>query len=128
MTTHIKTTVMLLAGLLSGCAVNPEIVATRSDKDVCQGYAAFRYVGATQNMAHLKSEILRRGLVKEEDFAVLDKGKVRIGQSTCHLYASWGKPKRENVSVSEYEKRIQHVYSSGNYVYSRNGVIRTIQQ
>lgn len=53
--------------------------------------------------------------------------KIKLGISTCQLYASWGNPKSENRSVGKWGVHIQHVYGSGVYVYSENGLVTSWQ-
>lgn len=60
----------------------------------------------------------------------LVKGQLlKLGISTCELYASWGLPNDENKSVGSFGVHIQHVYSSsGVYVYSENGRVSSWQE
>jgi hypothetical protein len=125
--------VLLMAGL-NGCAVSPEQASQRSDNEVCESYGVFSRSGMWGAAAETyRREIEHRKLMTTEEWALADKKTIRIGMSRCAMYASWGKPDRENRSVGSYGEHIQHVYNSGyryirpKYVYTRNGIVSSWQ-
>lgn len=73
----------------------------------------------------MSSELHRRNI--KLNTAQIAQEKIKLGISTCQLYASWGRPDSENRSVGKWGVHIQHVYGSGVYVYSENGQVTSWQ-
>lgn len=123
-----------LALALSGCAINPQQLAARSDNEVCESYGVYSHgIGWGEVANQYRAEIERRNLITPEEWALAAKKQLRIGMSQCAMYASWGKPDRENRSVYSGGITIQHVFNSGyryirpTYVYTHNGRVRSWQ-
>lgn len=68
-----------------------------------------------------------RRLADVDSDELIRQRKIRLGISECTLHASWGRATRENRSVGSWGVRIQHVYGSRNYVYTRNGRVESWQ-
>jgi hypothetical protein len=127
--------IILLTLILTGCAaISPERTTKMTDKQLCNAYGDARdNWSIKKNLPNLKSEIMKRGLVKESEWQLIDDKQVRIGMSVCALRASWG-PAKENSTTSRYGSHIQHVYRLSwchrcnvQYVYTENGVVTAIQ-
>lgn len=54
-------------------------------------------------------------------------GRVRIGMSTEDVAASWGEPRRKNMSGGAYGKHEQWVYLGNKYLYFENGKLTSWQ-
>ena len=75
--------------------------------------------------------LMEKGLSKNE-LDLARQHKIQIGMSACGLYASWGKPTKQNISNYSWGQNIQNVYGSYkssniDYVYTKNGVISSTQ-
>lgn len=51
---------------------------------------------------------------------------IKIGMTTCQLYASYGGPKKVNRTVGAWGEHVQYVYTS-QYIYTKNGRITSWQ-
>lgn len=76
-----------------------------------------------------ESELSKRG-VTDEEWKMIEQGKVRIGMSAIALYCSWGEPKDFNKTESAFGHRIQHIYkppfnavTAPTFVYTENGKV-----
>jgi hypothetical protein len=52
---------------------------------------------------------------------------IRIGMTTCMLYAAMGDPRTENRTTGSWGQHIQHVYGDSEFVYSENGRVTAWQ-
>jgi uncharacterized protein YceK len=127
--------IIILAVLLSGCALGPKRIATIDDRALCNWYGDWREEWTRKHeMPAIRAEIERRNLVSPDEWDLIDRKKVRIGMSICALRASWGTA-TENRTSTRYGSSIQHVYrcnwcrhyTRGQYVYTENGVVTAIQ-
>jgi hypothetical protein len=73
----------------------------------------------------IANELNRRKIKLNKE--MIKKQSIKIGMSTCQLYASWGIPNQENRSVGVWGVHIQHVYGSNQYVYTENNVVTSWQ-
>jgi hypothetical protein len=65
---------------------------------------------------------------KRRQAAAKRREGVSIGMTADDVRASsWGRPEKVNRTTNAYGTREQWVYSSGSYLYFRNGVLETIQ-
>lgn len=71
------------------------------------------------------AEAKRRNL--NVDRIAAKKEIIRISMNECTLYSSWGEPNKINNSVGKWGVHKQHVYGSGQYVYTENGRITSWQ-
>lgn len=85
----------------------------------------------TPNSRAQFENVLKDKGVPEADIIKARENKIYIGMSQCGLYMSWGKPVKENKTVTKYSSSIQHIYgysiSNRNYVYTENGIVRSWQ-
>jgi len=51
---------------------------------------------------------------------------LRLNDTTCHLYAAWGRPDENNRSVNAYAVHIQHVFGR-RYIYTANDRVTSWQ-
>lgn len=122
-----KLAVTLITIALAGCGAVPrEIVEKSPDTEICEAIGIFnRPMYATQLQPYWE-EALKRKLFNEQEINTIPTRRIFIGMRQCALYATWGKPPRENRSVGSWGVNIQHVYGSS-YVYTRNGVVTSYQ-
>lgn len=73
----------------------------------------------------IANELSRRKIKLNKE--MIKKQSIRMGISTCQLYASWGLPNQENRSVGSWGVHIQHVYGSNQYVYTDNNLVTSWQ-
>lgn len=73
----------------------------------------------------LRAELRRRS-VGFNDERVRHQS-IRIGDTECHLYAAWGLPTSSNRTATSSRLSVQHVYGTGNYVYTENGRVTAWQ-
>lgn len=129
----IKKLLFLPAILIYGCATTPEQLSRRSDLDICQSYGVFRGGIFSAAAPAYYDEMTRRNLLKDNEIDLVQNKQIRNGMSLCGLYASWGRPDKENRTVFRGGTRIQHVFNAGyryikpTYVYTDNGVISAWQ-
>lgn len=119
--------VAALPALLVACSATPEQLGQSSDAQVCAIYGQGMRVNNHETTRLAQSEMTKRGLDVIDALPQIGAQKVRIGMTTCALYASWGIPDRENRSVGSWGTSIQHVYGRRQYVYSRNGRVTSFQ-
>lgn|GEM_PF-2326672 len=105
-------------------SMSPEEQAGQSTKALAQAYA---YRGNWDEAGTLRRELERRQAFTAEEWALIDQHQVQIGMSVDAMYASWGPPRKENVSVTRGGRHVQHVYARA-YVYSENGTVTSWQQ
>lgn len=125
---------ILLCACLSACATSPESMAGRSNLDICQSYGVYAasplWAASAQSS---RDELIRRKALTDEEWAIVQQRSIKIGMSQCALYASWGRPDRQNRSVSAGGVVIQHVYNAGyrhvrpSYVYTMDGTVTSWQ-
>lgn len=125
---------LFLVLFISACAVSPAQVERETDNELCLNHGTYAqsamFAGAAENY---RREIEHRKLMTPEEWDLASRKTIRIGMSRCAMYASWGKPDRENRSVGSFGEHIQHVYNSGyryirpKYVYTRNGKVSSWQ-
>lgn len=83
------------------------------------------FISAKDDLILMRKELLQRKLSVKDSIIKLEK--IKLGISVCSLYASWGNPRDENVSVGSWGTHTQHIFAN-NYVYSENGKITSWQQ
>jgi len=112
----------------------PEKLKSMSKEAFCVAYGnALRgklveklgYLPESEMLSLVKREAVRRK--QKFNDALVRKGLIKIGNSECQLYASWGIPVDQNQSVGSWGVHTQHVYGSGNYVYTENGRVTSWQ-
>jgi hypothetical protein len=127
---------VIAAALVTGCAsISPERTAKMNDRQLCNSYGDARDNAAIRkNLPSLRAEIDRRGLVRAEEWSLIESKEAQLGMSVCALRASWG-PAKENALATRYGESIQHVYRLSwchrcnvKYVYTNNGVVTAIQE
>lgn len=123
-----------LCATLGGCALSPEFMSSSPDRDVCERYGIFsRNTTFSELTRQYQSELERRNLLSQNEKDLAAKKQIQRGMSLCGLYASWGKPDRENRSVGSWGTHIQHIYHAGlryvrpTYVYTENGRVTAWQ-
>lgn len=117
-----KTTLMLiLAALLHGCATT-QPPQQMGESDLCSQF------GVRPKSEELRAEIVRRNLIAERDWPMVNMRLAYVGMPLCAMYAAKGIPARENRSITSGGILVQHVFYGREYVYSRNGVVVAVQQ
>jgi len=108
--------------MLLGCvsAMSPEQLARIDNLALCAAYDDSR-------APNVRAELIRRNLLTDEEWTLIDQHKVRRGMSICALYASWGYPMRSRKSVGSWGVHIQHIYVNA-YVYTENGIVTAWQR
>lgn len=79
---------------------------------------------------HQKTIIYNNTLKKkygQQNAELIIKGKVKIGFTKQMCIEAWGKPEEINKTTGSYGTDEQWVYSNNNYLYFRNGILKTIQ-
>ena len=137
-----KRVLMVLVMLgIAGCAtVTPENVGQIEDLKLC-GLYAFK-----KGDPVIRGELLRRGIITEEELHSADEKKIFRGMSECGLLASWSDPSWKqgtynlvycgtvNRSMGSWGVHKQYVYRrcgrsySASYVYVENGRVTSWQQ
>ena len=74
--------------------------------------------------AAVNSEFKKRKL-SAHAMRVKDR-ELRLNDTTCHLYAAWGRPEQSNRSVNAYAVHVQHVFGR-RYIYTVNDRITSWQ-
>jgi len=124
---------LFFGAMLVGCAVNPQHVSTAPDLEICQSYGVYSRGAWSSHAESYKQEIERRKLLSQDDWDTVAQRKIKRGMSQCAMYASWGRPDRENRSVGSWGTHIQHIFNSGytyikpTYVYTENGKVTSWQ-
>jgi len=116
-------TLLLAAAAISGCSLTPPVgyAEALSDWELC---------GRNPANAWVEAEINRRGLLTEEDWALVRTETTKIGMSECALLGVWGIPHHVNPTTTAYGTRTQLVYRPGGrgekyvYVYLSGGTVR----
>ena len=92
-----------------------------------EGVTSRVLTGNTQFDKNIVTELNKRGFHTNQ-INQARSGKIAIGMPTCIMYATIGKPNKENKTVNAYRTHIQHVYRGKNlYVYTDNGIITSWQ-
>lgn len=120
------------ATMLAGCAAPQRNPAALTETELCKSFGAHTELGWRESAEAMRVEIVHRNLIPEPEWEIVRGHKIRVGMTKCAMYASWGRPDRENRTVSAGGESIQHVYrasrySRGQYVYTRNGVVTSFQ-
>ncbi len=103
------------------------------DKMLCVNYGKVlrgeneSYLISVKDDLQLFRKELKARKLKVED-RLIKKQEIKLRNSVCNLYASYGKPYRESESVGSWGVHIQHIYFGDAYVYSENGKITSWQQ
>lgn len=135
MKTEVKTLAIAAACLgFTGCATTPDQLASKSDLDVCKTYGVFANgIVWGETARQYKTELERRNILSASEWQTVNSKQIQRGMSLCALYASWGRPSRENNSTGSWGTHTQHVYNAGlrhvrpTYVYTQNGVVKSWQ-
>lgn len=86
------------------------------------------YEGGPILLKQIEDALLKKGIPKK-DLEMAKTEKIVVGMSLEGLYASWGRPTKENKTTTTRGVNIQHVYEQyGKYVYTKNGFISAIQE
>ena len=134
-----KSTLARMASLsvflvLFGCASGPKNLTLESNDEICKSYGIYAKSPFFASLASTyKNEINTRKLIPDSEWNLAREGRISIGMSVCSLYASWGKPDKENRSVSSGSVHTQHIFNRGykyikpTYVHTRNGLVTSWQ-
>lgn len=71
--------------------------------------------------------MLEKKMVTAADYSHIISQTLYIGGNECLIYAAWGDPQDINTTTNQYGTSKQYVYK-GQYVYTDDGIIKTIQQ
>ena len=121
--------------LASACALpDPRSV---SDESLCVRYGNNIRANDPQRTAAIAAEMERRRLVvADQDTANIRSELVRVGMTTCAMFAAWGHSTADYRTTTSRGVRTQHVWRgfSGQYVrtrshlvYSENGIVIAVQ-
>ena len=92
-----------------------------------EGVTSRVLTGNTQFDKNIVTELNKRGFHTNQ-INQARSGNIAIGIPTCMMYATIGKPDKENKTVNKSGVRIQNVYRSKDlYVYTKNGIITSWQ-
>ena len=123
-----------IAVTVAGCAmVTGGDAGTLPDLALCAQHGATHRVPAFSGGAKAyREELVRRNLLSEKEWRAIDQRGIFIGMSLCAMYAEFGRPYRENRTVTANGERIQHVYreigaSHAAYIYTTNGTVTAWQ-
>lgn len=135
-------TIAAFGALLSACAVlqPKKTIITSFDMDklraidaetLCADYYELRTNGEMNQAATLQIEkvMYEKGVTRWRMPAIRES-TIQLGMTRNELLAAWGRPRRENETVSRAGIDIQHVYGStldATYVYTKNGIITSWQ-
>jgi hypothetical protein len=124
---------VLIPLVLSGCAGSPMRIASmgpdqlkaQTSEDLCKAYSY-------KQRAEIKSELISRKAISENEWKLVDTRKVGIGMGEVALFCAWGQPSTVNESVSAQGTRRQWVYRAcdackAQYVYTVNGKVTAMQ-
>lgn len=120
----------LAAALLAaGCAGSPARLGMLSDDELTGQSVpdlihAWRYTGNDRYRTALR----QLNVFTDAEWPLIDAQMVMIGSRVEVLYAAWGRPQRENETISSAGRRVQHVYGLRQYAYSENGIVTAIQR
>ena len=84
------------------------------------------HVASLKAMLQLERALRRKGITQKE-MDLIKAGKISIGMNLNAMYGAWGRPIRENRTVSQYSTRIQHVYPGSVFIYTTDGAITSWQ-
>lgn len=115
-----------------------EKVKSSSQKEFCVWYGelvrgqkpsylflAAEGYGEGELLAIFKKQSKLRKLPFDDKY--VKNGSIRIGMTTCMLYAAMGNPRTENRTTGSWGQHIQHVYGDSDFVYSENGRVTAWQ-
>lgn len=132
-----KTVAAAAIAFLAGCAATPEQAANLNEETLCVRYGTSLRANQTERAAVFGADIARRGIrLSEADLTSIRSETVRIGMSTCAMFASWGHSTVDNRTTTARGVRVQHVWRgfSGQYVrtrsnfaYTENGIVVAVQ-
>ena len=84
--------------------------------------------GDSDDMKIFMVKEAKRRALKFNNVSLIKDQKIKLGITSCELYASWGEANSINRSVGSFGVHIQHVYSEyGTYVYTENGYVTSWQ-
>jgi len=133
-----KNVLLISVGLIMAACyprVSVENVRTISDADLCVANTAT----AASGWELARQEILRRGLLTQEELRLVDNRTIRVGMPECGLLAMKGYPRpprwcgKINTSGGSYGTHRQYVYrpcgsyGTTTYVYVENGRVSSWQ-
>lgn len=124
---------LIIPIVVAGCVSTPERMASTPDLDVCMSYGIYRTGILAGSSGQYYEEMTRRELLTGNDVSLVQNKQIQRGMSQCALYASWGKPDKENRTVFAGGIHIQHIYNTGyrnikrSYVYTENGRVTSWQ-
>ena len=131
-----RTVAMMALAMLAGCGtapVNEESAGSMSRAQLCMAYgAAVRGTTGASDVKVVRGALGQRGdFMQPEDDAAIRGSTLRIGGSSCLLYASWGRPVAINRTVTGGNSgSAQYVYERGRrraFAYLNGDVIRAFQ-
>lgn len=119
--------------LFASCAGSP-IAVSSLDANQLQKENTENLCGAYQYSRKplIKMELMSRKIINDADWIYIDQNKVRIGMKEISVLCSWGAPTVINETISSTGINKQFVYRrcdscSAQYIYTRNGIVTTIQ-
>lgn len=110
-----------------------EMIKSSSQKQFCSWYgdivrgqkpSYFHLVAEGYGDGELLTIFKKQSKLRKLSFddKYVQNKSIRIGMTTCMLYAALGEPRTENRTTGSWGQHIQHVYGSHrDYVYSENG-------
>lgn len=126
-----KTTLIILLAVLSGCAVTPVQLSSQSETSLCERYAATRD-------REIRRELITRVALNNSEWTGVDTKAIRIGMRPLAVICSWGAPTDINrTTVADNSTHEQWVYetyygrttgSRYKFVYFENGAVTAIQE
>jgi hypothetical protein len=100
---------------------SPEALKSDDAYALCNAYA---FSGSEK----ARGELQKRKALDDEEWALAESKKIKVGIRELALMCSWGRPREINETVTSGGKSKQYVYreysgAKGQYVYVRNGLV-----
>ena len=87
----------------------------------------FEQTISVQSRVFFLRDLISQGNYSDEELANLKRGSIWIGAGEDEIILSWGTPEEKNTTITANNTRIQWVYTQGNYIYTDNGIVTSIQ-
>lgn len=113
-------TLLPLVAVMFGCGTLGMYTEDMDDQSLCSYYNRYQTTEA-------RKEIIRRDLLTEEQWNLVEDRKIQMGMPEIALICSWGLPKSVNTSVASEGHDEQWVYGVGSSVYLRNHEVTSWQ-
>jgi hypothetical protein len=124
---------MILAGALAACTTDDIVGRDTPNQLAAESAITLCAVYYDDHDLKVKGELVRRKLIPDQDWPIIDRHEVAVGMYDFEAIAAWGRPDLVHTLVTRKGTKSRYVYNAcrgcqkSYLTFDNDGVLTTIQ-